>query len=85
MTNLPDLGVISTQQKDDWHGPEDSQPQQDAARCSSPPYFSRPPSDVDDEGTHDLEGHENGFSKYEVESDEEVKRFTFLFTHFIYS
>lgn len=80
MTNLPELGVISTQQKDDWHGPEDSQPQ-DAARSSSPPLLSRPPSDVDDGGAHKSEHYENGSAKYEVESDEEVMRFTFFHTN----
>lgn len=77
MTNLPELGVISTQQKDDWHGPDDSQPQRDAARSSSPPHSSRPPSDIDDGGTHESERLEVGSAKYEVESDEEVMRFTF--------
>lgn len=81
MTNLPELGVISTEQKDNWYGPEDSQPQQDAARSSSSTLLSRPPSDIDDGGAHESEHYENSSAKYEVESDEEVMRFTFFYTN----
>ncbi|XP_075890586.1 WD repeat-containing protein 90 [Nelusetta ayraudi] len=72
VTNLPELGVISTEQKDNWYGPEDSQPQQDAARSSSSTLLSRPPSDIDDGGAHESEHYENSSAKYEVESDEEL-------------
>lgn len=76
MTNLPELGVISTQQED-WLGTQDSQPQEVAACSSSVPHLSQHPADIDDEEIPQPELYENDLSKSEAESDEEVMQYTF--------
>lgn len=81
VTNLPELGVISTHQEDDCHAPNDSQHQQDTACSSSHQHLDRPPCDVNDEGLDVYEHHENGFSGHEQESDEEVMRFMFIYIY----
>lgn len=67
VTDIPDLGVVSTQQNDAWLFHNDDQ--QEPTCSNSQKFTSRPPWDTDDGGVHP----EDGFSKHEDESEEEVK------------
>ena len=73
MTNIPELGVVSTHQKDDdWLSHYDGQRQQESPRFSSHQLKFRPPCDAGDRGVHVYVHPEDGFSKRGEESGEEV-------------
>lgn len=57
VTNIPELGVVSTHQKDDF---------------TSQQHTFRPPCDTDDKGVHVYVHPEDGFRKHGEESEEEV-------------
>ncbi|XP_053269712.1 WD repeat-containing protein 90 isoform X1 [Pleuronectes platessa] len=59
VTNIPELGVVSSHQKDDWLCHNDNQQQQESACFSPHQLTSRSPRDTDD-------------SEYGEESEEEV-------------
>lgn len=73
MTNIPELGVVSTHQKDDWLCSNNDQHQQESSRSNSHHLRSRPPCDTDGRGVHVYVHPEDVFSKYREESEEEVK------------
>ncbi|XP_031699208.1 WD repeat-containing protein 90 isoform X1 [Anarrhichthys ocellatus] len=71
VTDLPDLGVVSTHQSDDWLSHNGDQHQRESTSSSSQPFTSRPPWDTDDGGVHVHVHPEDGFSEREEESEEE--------------
>ena len=77
MTDIPELGVISTHQHDDWlcrNGDQQHQQEEESPSCSSSQQFtSRPSWDTDDGGVHVYVRPEDGFSKRGEGSEEEVK------------
>lgn len=66
VTNIPELGVVSTHQNDDWLLQNDEQYQQESACSSSQQY-------TDAGGVHVHVYPEDGFCKHGEESEEEVK------------
>ncbi|TKS89948.1 WD repeat-containing protein 90 [Collichthys lucidus] len=72
VTNIPELGVVSTHQKDDWLCSNNDQHQQESSRSSSHHLRSRPPCDTDGRGVHVYLHPEDVFSKYREESEEEA-------------
>ncbi|XP_054455160.1 WD repeat-containing protein 90 isoform X2 [Anoplopoma fimbria] len=71
VTDIPDLGVVSTQQDDDWLFNNGDQHQQESTSSMSQQFTSRPPWDTDDGGVHVHVHPDDGFSKHEEESEEE--------------
>ncbi|KAE8284342.1 WD repeat-containing protein 90 [Larimichthys crocea] len=71
VTNIPELGVVSTHQKDDWLRSNNDQHQQESSRSNSHHLRSRPPCDTDGRGVHVYVHPEDVFSKYREESEEE--------------
>ncbi|KAM6898195.1 WD repeat-containing protein 90 [Lycodopsis pacificus] len=72
VTDLPDLGVVSAQQSDDWLSQNGDQHQRESTSSSSQPFTSRPPWDTDDGGVHVHVHPEDGFTEREEESEEEI-------------
>ena len=72
VTNIPELGVVSSHQKDDWLCHNDNQQQQESACLSPHQLTSRSPRDTDDSEVHVFAHPEDAFSKYGEESEEEV-------------
>nr|XP_046233487.1 WD repeat-containing protein 90 isoform X2 [Scatophagus argus] len=64
VTSIPELGVVSTHQKDDQH-------QQESACSSSHQLTFRPNREADDSGVHVYVHPEDGFSKPGEQSEEE--------------
>ncbi|KAM8837306.1 WD repeat-containing protein 90 isoform 1-T1 [Spinachia spinachia] len=71
VTDVRDLGVVSTQLNDDWLFHNDRQRQKEPSGSSSQPAPSRPPWDADYGGVHVHIHAEDGLSKHEEESEEE--------------
>ncbi|XP_070708545.1 WD repeat-containing protein 90 [Pempheris klunzingeri] len=72
VTNIPELGVVSTHQEDDWLCHDDDQHQQESTCSSSHQLTSRPIRDTADGGIHVYVHPEDGISKSGEESEEEV-------------
>lgn len=73
VTKIPDLGVVSTHQEDDWLCHNDDQHQQESTCSNSHQLTFRPTCDTDDGGVHVYVHPEDAFSKLGEESEEEVK------------
>ncbi|XP_049916646.1 WD repeat-containing protein 90 isoform X3 [Epinephelus moara] len=72
VTNIPELGVVSTHQNDDWLLQNDEQYQQESACSSSQQFTYRRPLGIDEEGVHMHDYPEDGFGKHGEESEEEI-------------
>nr|CBN81308.1 WD repeat-containing protein 90 [Dicentrarchus labrax] len=71
VTSIPELGVVTTHQKDHWLSHKDDQHRQESACSSSHQLTFRPPYDADDREVHVYVHPEDGFSKHGEESEEE--------------
>ncbi|KAM9336626.1 WD repeat-containing protein 90 [Symphorus nematophorus] len=72
VTNIPELGIVSTHQKDDdWHSDNDDQSQQESPHSGSDQLTFRPHCDAGDRGVHVYVHPEDGFSKHGEEGEEE--------------
>lgn len=72
MTSIPELGVVSTHQKDDWFSLNDEQHEQNSSPHSLLKHTIKPLCDAEDHGVHMYVHSEDGFSKHGEESEEEV-------------
>lgn len=69
-TNIPELGVVSTQQSGDWLSQNDDQQE---SECSSLHQLKqRSHCSTDNGGIHVFVHPEDGFSKHTEDSEEEV-------------
>ncbi|KAL6095179.1 wdr90 [Pungitius sinensis] len=71
VTDVPDLGVVSTRLNDDWLFRDGGQHQKEPACSSSQSSPNGPPWDTDYGGVHVHIHAEDGFGKHEEESQEE--------------
>ncbi|XP_032358084.1 WD repeat-containing protein 90 isoform X2 [Etheostoma spectabile] len=71
VTNIPELGVVSTFQNDDWLCRKDDQHQPESTCSSSQQFTPRSLWDAGDGGVHVHVHPEDGFSKNGEESEEE--------------
>ncbi|XP_059181241.1 WD repeat-containing protein 90 [Centropristis striata] len=71
VTDIPELGLVSTPQNDEWLHRDDDWYQQESTCSSSQQFPSRPPWDADDGGVHVHIHPEDGFSKHGEGSEEE--------------
>lgn len=76
VTSIPELGVVSTHQRDDWFCHNDDQHQQESTCSSSHQFTSKPPRDAVDGGVHVFVHPEDDLGKHWEESEEEVKLHT---------
>ncbi|KAM3592554.1 uncharacterized protein V6R79_021158 [Siganus canaliculatus] len=71
VTNIPEVGVVSTHREDDWQCHDDDQDQQEPSRSSSLQFTSRQHCEKDAQGVHVYVHPEESFSEHGEGSDEE--------------